>query len=251
MPNTPQPPELHHTLTEVPRAGLEAARLALGFLRLVAESPRGDGRPVLVLPSYGLGDAGMRPLRVFLQRIGYATPLSGIDRNLDRGEMRIRRIEDAARFRSRQVDRVVTRIEEIHAETGEKVSLVGWSMGGLFAFDASQRIPALVRRVVTLGSPFGDPRGTAMWGIMRWLSGSVVPVDEQDFSPWLDRASLETAEVPVTVLYSEMDGIVGRDVAHVREHAAVRHRRVESSHLGFATNPAAFREIAGALASNA
>jgi pimeloyl-ACP methyl ester carboxylesterase len=247
----PQRPDLQTTLTELPRAGLEAFRLAIGFRQLVADVPRGDGRPVLVLPSYGLGDSGMTPLRRFLRRIGYATPLSGIELNLDRGDLRIRRIEDAARFRGRQVDRVVSRIEEIHAETGEKPSLVGWSMGGLFAFDASQRIPERVRRVVTLGSPFGDPRGTAMWDFMRWLSGSEVPVDQQDFSPWLDRAALETAKVPVTVVYSEVDGIVGKEIARIRDHHAVRHRLVTSSHLGFATNPDVFREIAGALASNA
>jgi pimeloyl-ACP methyl ester carboxylesterase len=251
MPIAPRRPELHHTLTELPRAGLDAARLATGFRKLVAEVPRGDGRPVLVLPSYGLGDYGMAPLRRFLGLIGYQAPLSGIDLNLDRGDLRIRRIEDAARFRSHQVDRVVARIEEIHTETGEKPSLVGWSMGGLFALDASQQVPTIVSRVVTLGSPFGDPRGTAMWSIMRWLSGSDVPVDQQDFSPWLDQASLKTAEVPVTVLYSEMDGIVGKEVARVHEHRAVRHQLVASSHMGFATNPDVFREIAGALASNA
>ena len=90
-----------------------------------------------------------------------------------------------------------------------------------------------------------------MWSIMRWLSGSDVPVDQQDFAPWLDRASVKTGAVPVTVLYSEKDGIVGKEVARVHEHQAVRHQLVPSSHLGFATNPDVFREIAGALASNA
>ena len=247
----PQRPELHHTLSELPRAGFEAARLAVGFRKLVAEAARGDGRPVLVLPSYGLGDHGMTPLRSFLLQIGYETPLSGIKMNLDRGDLRIRRIEDAARFRSSQVDGVVARIEEIHAETGKKPSLVGWSMGGLFALDASQRVPTLVSSVVTLGSPFGDPRGTAMWTIMRWLSGSQIPVDQQDFAPWLDRTSLTTAAVPVTVLYSKMDGIVGEEIARVDDHRAVRHKLVTSSHLGFAMNSDVFREIARALASNA
>ena len=101
---SPQRPDLQHTLTELPRAGFEAARLAIGFRKLVAEVPRGDGRPVLVLPSYGLGDHGMTPLRRFPRLIGYETPLSGTDLNLDHGELRIRRIEDAARFRSHQVD---------------------------------------------------------------------------------------------------------------------------------------------------
>lgn len=250
MPIVPQRPELHHTLTELPRASFEAARLAVGFRKLVAGVPQGDGRPVLILPSYGLGDYGMAPLRSFLGQIGYETPLSGIDLNLDRGDLRIRRIEDAARFRSSQVEGVVARIEEIHSETGKKPSLVGWSMGGLFALDASQLIPSLVSDVITLGSPFGDPRGTAMWNLMRWLSGSEVPVDQQDFTPWLNGASLKTAAVPVTVLYSEMDGIVGKEIARVEEHVAVRHQLVASSHLGFAMNAEVFEMIARALAPN-
>jgi pimeloyl-ACP methyl ester carboxylesterase len=249
MQTAPETPPLRHTLTEVPRAGLEAARLALGFRELVARSPRGGGRPVLVLPGYGIGDTAMSPLRLFLRQIGYATPLSGIESNLDRGDLRIRRVEDAARFRRHQVDQVVARIEEIHQETGARVGLVGWSMGGLFALDASQRLPASVSDVVTLGSPFGDPRGTSMWSVMRWLSGSDVPAEQQDFRPWLDRAEIETTDVPVTVLYSETDGIVSRGVARIREHPSVRHREVQSSHLGFATNAKVFLNVAEALAA--
>ena len=244
----PSRPELHHTLTELPRAGLEAARLALAYRRIVATAPRGDGHPVLVLPAYGLGDTGMGALRLFLRQIGYATPLSGIRLNLDRGELRIRRIEDAARFRRLQVDGVVRRVEEIREETGEKPSLVGWSMGGLYAVDASQRVPEQVRRVVTLGSPFGDPRGTAMWDVMRWFSGSDVPVEDQDFGPWLEGAALRTDAVPITILYSDADGIVGSDIARVSGSDAVRHRHVPSSHLGFGFNPDAFRALARALA---
>ena len=89
-----------------------------------------------------------------------------------------------------------------------------------------------------------------MWNFMRWLSGSEVPVDQQDFTPWLNGASLKTAAVPVTVLYSEMDGIVGKEIARVEEHVAVRHQLVTSSHLGFAMNSEVFEMIARALAPN-
>lgn len=247
-PNTPIPPALIHTLTEPLRAGFEATRLAFDFERRLRDAPRGDGHPVLLLPSYGTGDGGTRLLRRFLTALGYDTPESALGRNLDRGEMRIRRVEDAAVFRRAQVDRVVERVQAIERETGSRVSVIGWSMGGLFALDTSQRIPDLVRSVVTLGSPFGDPRGTSMFNLMRVLNRSQVPVEEQDFGPWLAGRQLSTQSVPVTVLHSRRDGIVGRSIARLPHTRCVRHVEVDSSHLGFAVNPEVFSEVARALA---
>jgi len=246
-PTEPTPPALIHTLTEPLRAGFEAMRLAFEFDRLLHEAPRGDAHPVLVLPSYGTGDGGTRFLRRFLSELGYETPAPALGRNVDRGEMRIRRIEDAARFRETQVDRVVERVHAIHRETGQRVSVVGWSMGGLFALDTSQRVPDLVRSVVTLGSPFGDPRGTSMFNLLRVLNRSRVPVEEQDFGPWLEGRQLVTQAVPVTVIHSDRDGIVGRSIARLPRSRCVRHVQVDSSHLGYAAHPEVFRELAVAL----
>lgn len=248
MPSLPRPPALRDTLSEPLRAGLEAGRLAAGYRRLVRGAPRGTPHPVLVLPSYGTGDGGTRPLRRFLARLGYATPEAALGVNVDRGELRIRRIEDAARFRSAQVERVLERAASIVEDAGEPISLVGWSMGGLYALDASQRAPELVRSVVTLGSPFGDPRGTSMFDLMRRLNRSRVPVEEQDFSTWTDRRRLTSRSVPITVIHSDRDGIVGRDIARLPRARCVRHVEIDSSHLGLAANPEAFAEVASALA---
>lgn len=244
----PTPPALIDTLTEPLRAGLEVTRLALDFNRLVRAAPRGESHPVLVLPSYGTGDGGTRFLRSFLSALGYETPPPALGRNVDRGELRIRSVEDAAVFRRAQVDRVVDRVQTLAEETGERVSVIGWSMGGLFALDTSQRIPDLVRSAVTLGSPFGDPRGTSMFHLMRVLNGSRIPVEKQDFGPWLAGRRLATQSVPITVIRSHRDGIVGRSIAELPRTRCVRHVRVDSSHLGFAANPDVFLEVARALA---
>ncbi|MBK7949992.1 MAG: alpha/beta fold hydrolase [Deltaproteobacteria bacterium] len=261
MQSIPRRPALFDTMTELPRAGLEATRLALSLPSLYRGMPRGDGHPVLVLPAYGTGDLGLWPLRRFLEGLGYVALESALGTNLDRGELRIRRVEDAARFRRVQSERVVRRAREICEQTGEKPSLVGWSMGGLFAFDAARLAPDAVRRAVTLGSPFGDPRGTSMWDVMRRISGSRVPPEEQDFETWLRPVASDDASpaAPVTILYSERDGIVGEDAARIDEKAArsaathdllgVRYERIASSHLGFAVNREAYRAIAWALAA--
>ena len=254
MQPAPAPPDWLNTVTELPRAGREASRLAWGRQALLRGLPRGDGHPILTLPAYATGDAGLVPLRRFLRALGYATPTSGLGTNLDRGELRIRRIEDAARFRAVQSKRVAERVERLAETLGETISLVGWSMGGLFAFDAAQRVPAAVRGVVTLGSPFGDPRGTAMWNLMRRLSGSDVPVEEQDFSTWLAPCPRPTQadRVPTTIVYSPRDGIVGAEVARMQGLRAdddwLQYREVDSSHLGFTVNPEVFRTLAEVLA---
>lgn len=263
MQTLPSRPALFDTLTELPRAGLEATRLALSLPSFYRGLPRGDGHPVLVLPAYGTGDLGLWPLRRFLAGLGYEALESELGTNLDRGELRIRRVEDAARFRRVQSERVVRRAREICVRTGRKPSLVGWSMGGLFAFDAARLAPDVVRRAVTLGSPFGDPRGTSLWDVMRRLSRSQVPPEEQDFETWLRPVGDPDASpsAPVTILYSDRDGIVGEDAARIDPRAArasgaqallgVRYERIASSHLGFAVNREAYRAIAWALAAEA
>lgn len=260
---SPQParPALFDTLTELPRAGLEATRLLFSAASLRRSLPRGDGHPVLVLPAYAAGDLGLLPLRRFLESLGHAVFASELGLNIDRGELRIRRVEDAARFRRIQAERVLERVRDLHARTNQRVSLVGWSMGGLFAFDAARRAPALVRQSVTLGSPFGDPRETALWDVMRRLSGSTVPPEAQDFDAWLAPEATDSPHppAPTTIVYSPRDGIVGRRAARIDRAAAarrgtaglhaIRYRPIASSHLGFAVNPDAYREIAFALAA--
>ena len=239
-------PSLIDTLSEPWRAGFDAARLALRFDRLVKQASRGEGHTVLALPSYGTGDGGTRPLRTFLTRLGYDAPESALGRNIDRGELRIRGMEDAARFRKVQGDRVLERLESL-AVRGKQVSLVGWSMGGLFALDVSQRAPDLVRSVVTMGTPFGDPRGTSMFNLMRSLSRSSEPVEEQDFGSWTAGCTLATQSVPITVIHSDRDGIVGRSAARLPDSPCVRHVEVDSSHLGFAAHPEVFAVVADSL----
>lgn len=260
MAAAPTQPALIDTLTEPLRAGFEAARLALSLARLDRAVPRGDGHPVLVLPAYGLGDVGLWPLRRFLSSLGYEALEAGLGLNLDRGDLRIRRIEDAARFRRVQSERVVERAREVERRTGRRPSLVGWSMGGLFAFDAARRAPDVVRQCVTLGSPFGDPRGTSLWNVMRRINGSTVPVEEQDFRSWLTPVPHDEAHpvAPITIVFSERDGIVGESAARIDESAThaparhalsgVRYERIASSHLGFVVNADAYRAIARALA---
>jgi pimeloyl-ACP methyl ester carboxylesterase len=201
----------------------------------------------LVLPGYGAADGSTAVLRFFLKAIGYTPFALEAGRNVEGMENRIQSVDDATRFRERLVNLTVERTREIHSKTAESVSLVGWSMGGLYALDTSRHLPEITRRVITLGAPFGDPRGTSLFTVMRRLSGSDTPIEEQNFDGWMDKAVAPS--VPTTVIYSQRDGIVGTDIAMLPESAFTRHVQVNSSHIAFALNVRALSEIAVALRS--
>lgn len=242
------PPQIFDSLTDLPRSAVETARLAVMLRALVAAAPAGDGGPVLVLPGYASGDSSTAVLRYFLRRIGHAPHRLGLGVNIEAKERRIRSVDDALAFRDDIGTQVLDRLRELNEQSGEPVSLVGWSMGGLYAFDAMRAEPARVRMVVTLGTPFGDPRGTALFSLLRRLSGSDVPLESQDYAGWLARRALPIDAPPVKILYSPRDGIVSPGIARVPNHPSVEHVAVDSSHIGFGVNPAALREVASQLA---
>lgn len=241
--SAPERPSLLLSLTDLSRSGLEAARLLFKLNRLIKSAPRGDGHPVLALPGYGGADGSMAAIRYVLSEVGYEPYALDLGRNFESREDRIMRVEDAVAFRDKMTGMVVERLEQIHRETGEKVTMIGWSMGGLYALDASRAVPHLTRQVVTLGSPFGDPRGTALFHVMRKLNGSEVPIEEQDFNMWNDKARLDDNIVPIKVLHSHRDGIVGSGIQKLPQHPSVDHIQVNSSHIGFAVNPEVLQTV--------
>ncbi|MBR9910040.1 MAG: alpha/beta fold hydrolase [Gammaproteobacteria bacterium] len=245
----PLPPSLSLALSELPRASLETGLSVLRLPRLIRQHRGGDGHPVLVLPGYGAADGTTRLLQYFLKKIGYAVYGLELGRNLEAAEDRIRSIDDATRFRETMTPAVIERVETLHRDVEQPLSLVGWSMGGLYAHDASGHIPEKVRQVITLGSPFGDPRGTSLFMLMRRLSGSEVPLEEQDFDGWLQRAQRSDASVRTHVVYSKRDGIVGDGVAKLATMDHVIHVEIDSSHVAFPSNSLALATIAEILKS--
>ena len=130
----------------------------LGALPLLSLAPRGDGHPVLVLPGLVASDASTRALRTFLSSKGYA--VSGWRQGRNYG------------LREGVQHAMVDLVEELSDKHGRKISLVGWSLGGLYARQLAKMMPERVRQVITLGSPFaGDPHSTNAWRVYEWASG--------------------------------------------------------------------------------
>lgn len=243
-----QPPSLPLALSNIPRSGFEILRLSISLQRLTSKAPRGDGHPVLALPGYGGGDGSMRIMRDFLNKIGYQSFAMDLGVNFEPAEERIQCIEDAVAFREKMSALVMQRVDDIVEQTGQVVTLIGWSMGGLYAFDVSQAAPEKVRQLITLGAPFGDPRGTSMYKLMRIINRSTIPIEAQDFSLWMDKTDLSTDTVPIKIIFSEQDGIVAPAIAQLAEHECVEHIEVASSHVGFTHNVDVYGLIAELLA---
>jgi pimeloyl-ACP methyl ester carboxylesterase len=130
-------PSVLHTLLE-PRALLEMALLPAS-LPLLMQAPRGDGHPVLLVPGFMADEKSLIALKLFLQRKGYDVHTWGLGRNLG--------------FRSKHASALPQKIRHLHHVTGRKVSLVGWSLGGVFSLYGAESTLECVRCIVTLGSP--------------------------------------------------------------------------------------------------
>lgn len=198
---------------------------------LTAMTPSGDGHPVLVLPGLVTSDRSTVPLRSFLKSKGYAAhgwklgrnygPLPGIER------------------------RMVDRVKELADISGGKVSIVGWSLGGIYARQLAKMMPELVRGVITLGSPFnGDPRATNAWRLYEFTSGHKV----DDREGHMGGAISESPPVPSTAIYSRTDGICAWQSCLENELPHTESIEVEASHCGLGHHPAAIFAICDRLA---
>lgn len=245
----PRKPRRRDTALEPLRAMRDFGACATLLPGLIKLSPKGDRRPILLLPGYGGADGSMAGLRYFLSRLNYNSYALNLGRNIDTGAQRIRSVDDANRFRATMVEQILKRVDDIHRETGEKVTLIGWSLGGVYAVDVGQQRSDKIRHVITLGAPFGDPRGTSLFMLMRRLSRSKVPIEGQDFAGWNRRAHLADRSPAIDVVFSPQDGIVSTDIAGLSGGNKLRYHRVNSSHISFSYNPSVYLRVASLLAS--
>ena len=190
---------------------------------------RGDGHPVLVLPGLAQSDLSTRPLRSFLAHRGYiACPW---DLGLNNGSSRL------------LDEHLLARLHALHEQHGRKVSIVGWSMGGLFARALARKAPAAVRQVITLGSPFtGDPKASNAWRLYEAMSG------DRAGDPEIAERFQAKLSVPTTSIYSRRDGIVAWQCCLNEADPLAENIEVVSSHFGLGHHPAVLYAIADRLA---
>jgi len=227
-----RPPSALLALTELPRAMAELGSLPLAA-PLLASAPRGDGHSVLVLPGFMTSDASTTVLRRYLTRLGYDAHAWELGRNL------------GPRAIGHEGEKLVARLRHVHELTGEKVSLVGWSLGGVMARLVARRAPETVRQVITLGSPFaGSPRSTNAWRAYEAMTGQ--KVDDSHTQDQL-RESASAIPVPATAIYTREDGIVAWQGCLEPDSPISENIQVHGSHCGLGVNPSVLYAVADRL----
>jgi pimeloyl-ACP methyl ester carboxylesterase len=227
----------HHERLRPPglaKLALEArapAEFGAGLLSLLVAHrlPRGDGQPVVVFPGLAASDTSTLLLRQFMRRLGY--PGYGWAQGFNVGP------------RHGVIAGCRERVLEVAEKYGRKVSLVGWSLGGVYAREVAKLHPDLVRQVITLGTPFaGPPRATNAYPLFRLLSGH--RVEDQRLLEHLR----EPPPVPFTSIYSRTDGVVHWQCSVQRHGRLYENLEVSASHIGLGFNPIALYAIADRLA---
>ena len=223
------PPSPWYLLMEG-RAVLELSAF-LSSWPFLERMPEGDGHPVLVYPGFMASDASTKPLRYFLDHRGYVSRGWGMGRNRGYSEALHARLRDEVR--------------KMYRSHGRRVSLVGWSLGGVFAREIAREHPDEVRQVITLGSPFANPNlGTNVTWLYRMINRGQPHLDDQE----LHRRLGLPVPVPSTAIFSRTDGIVHWHCARERsEDHQTENIEVRGSHFGLGHNPFALYVIGNRL----
>jgi pimeloyl-ACP methyl ester carboxylesterase len=223
------PPSIFWTLAEG-RAFLELGSF-YALSGLLRRLPKGDGHPVLVLPGFMAGDRSTEPLRKLLTDLGYDAHGWGLGRN-----MRI----DAAREAAMN-----DLLHRIYTESGnKKVSIIGWSLGGVFAREIAKAAPDRVRQVISLGSPISNDRNHSnARRLFEYLNGK----EPEPLKAGRYRALDEAPPVPTTSILTRTDGVVSWQGSVQKAGGQTENIVVHGSHCGLGVNPSVAIAIADRL----
>jgi pimeloyl-ACP methyl ester carboxylesterase len=211
------------------------ARAPWEFAALLASAPwlrrlpRGDGHPVIVFPGLGANDTTTEPLRRFLDHLGYVIHPWGQGFN----------------FGPRQgvLEKCNADLQALFKRYQQPVSLVGWSLGGIYARELAKALPEQTRCVITLGTPFtGHPRATNAWRFFELMNG------RHSHDPELLAQIRQPPSLPTTSIYSRSDGIVSWRCSVMEPGPLSENIEVRGSHLGMGLNPLALYAVADRLA---
>lgn len=213
-------PPIRHFLREIDV-------LAEPFRRLggtIEVAPAAEPRVVMLLPGFATHPVRMRHMARKLEEAGHIVKRWGLGFNFGPSESNF--------------EAVNARVRQLHERHGEKLYLVGWSLGGLFAREVAKLQPEAVAKVVTMGSPFsGDGHANNVWRVYHLITGHSVnnpPVGK-------DRAA--KPPVPTVALWSPRDGMIHPRAAAGKPHERDRAIALRCSHLGFAYSDEAIAAV--------
>lgn len=228
------PPPLLYSFSELARGAAEAASLAACWPGLQFSAPAGDGHSVMVLPGFMADDGSTAILRAFLRRLGYRTVAWKQGRNMGA---------------SAQQKRLVKHVYRTMQRESAPITLIGQSLGGVYARELARQFPESVRMVISLGSPFGATHSSGVdsrvSGLVRLMSGETSHHHVGRRRQHTDQT--EAPPVPCTAIYSKTDGVVSWQSCLERAGDQVENVELCGSHIGMSVHPHALHVIADRL----
>ncbi|MGV9869652.1 esterase/lipase family protein [Rhodococcus koreensis] len=219
--------------TDPARAAIDYALLAY-TAPLLAAFPRGDTHPVLVLPRLNGSDTSTATVHTVLRVLGYRTHGWRLGRNIGPT--------------SKAVHGMRARLDYLTNRYQQPVTLIGWSLGGIYARQLARRTPQAVRQVITLGSPIRLARHDQSRANRLFHRHSHQHIEPLDLPLERDEGPLP---VPATSIYTPLDGIVAWRTCLDEPGPRAENIAVLASHLGIASHPAALWAVADRLAQPA
>lgn len=226
-------PHMALALTEPVRALVEFNTM-LASVPWLATAPRGDGHALFVLPGLMASDSSTIVLRNYLELLGYRVYGWHLGRNVGPTAGVVAELPAA-------VDRISKR-------NRCRISIVGWSLGGIYARNLSQQRPDQIRQVITLGSPYkyAVGRTSRAHGTFERFSHLHALTDEGE--PPSTKLSSQTTPMPSTSVYSKLDGVVSWQQCIEPMDEMSENIRVHASHIGMGVDPLTLWAIADRLA---
>ncbi|WP_231731141.1 MULTISPECIES: GPI inositol-deacylase [Sphingomonas] len=225
------PPSRLLWAAELPRAAWTLAELAASK---PGELPRGDGRPLLLLPGLINSDRSMLIMARYLRRLGYRVETWGLGRNF------------GTRTVGSEGERLLARVRDYAERAGAPVTLIGVSLGGIMARLAAHRLgAAIVREVITIASPYAaGPRATNVWRTYQLVSGERI-----DDPALLARVAEIAAPLPMpaTAIWSSSDGLVNGRACYVDGEPGLRVIEIKGGHIGVHYRAKVLRTVAEVL----
>jgi len=216
----------------LPRVLAELSALIYSW-PLLGSAPRGDGHPVLVLPGFTAGDESTVMLRRYLSRLGYDPLPWRLGRNTGSFELQ---------------EQLVHAFYQLSRKTERRISIIGQSLGGVFARELARQFPDQIRFAITLGSPFSSEGPEAANGVVARLFQYMSGMTRDEMRNQMLRYPAEPPPVPCTAIYSKSDGVVHWSSCLEYPGAQAENIEVVASHSGMAMNPVVYHIISDRLA---
>ncbi|GAB5380891.1 MAG: alpha/beta hydrolase [Aliiglaciecola sp.] len=230
-------PKIRHLLSEG-RALFEFGTTSM-LMPLLLQAPRGDDHPVIVIPGFLASDISTKPLRSFLKLKGYQPSGWNLGRNLGTHIVGGKHIVS---------DKLINQVIKAHVKHDRKVSIVGWSLGGILAREIARAIPDCVRQVISLGSPFNGPQGSAPVASKMF---ELINGDLSKREPHAVAKIIPPPQVPCTAIFSRSDGVAHWKACKNHDehlHELSENIEVKGSHMGLGHNAQVLWIIANRLA---